>query len=1624
MKNAVGCALVVLLALCGATAWGQATLLGDLNPGPSTRNPDPDFFVEFNGQLYFRGNYALWATNGTVTGTALVDDTVSTLNNLCVWSGALYFSGHEYGVPTQLWKSNGLTGGSTAVTSFGVHGIGGITDIWPAGNRLFFHAVTATTGFELWVSDGTPAGTSLVADLNPGTPSTSLQLVTPLGNSLFFVLSTSTTGAEPWISDGTSAGTFMLRDINTGATASNVNVLGEVNGRLIFSANDGVNGNELWVTDGTAAGTVMLADTRAGATNISMTYYAFTGNRLYFAAASDTQGREFWISDGTPAGTVMLDINPGAGSSDPAALSVVGNDLYFRANDGTNGAELWRSQGTAGTTQMVHDICPGAASSSPGTVVSYGTEFFFSADDGTNGRELWRTDGTSAGTTLAFNLSAGSASTSFTLIISSGTYIFFHGTSSGNTGIYRSNGTLGGTQFLGPCGSSPEKVSAAGANMFFAAYDATNGRELWGTGGGAPALLGNFTPGSGGTWTSIDPVPFRIFGGNLVDVATVSGVSSLWISDGTVGGTQKAPLITSTADSAPTPTYEVGGYALFRATNGTDGYELWRTDGTPAGTQMVVNLHPTGDGFSTSFDPVVYGGEFYFRGDNGSGARLFKSDGTAAGTTMVGNVSPLLGGYSAEMGGYLYFSGGFRLWRTDGTSANTLQIGGTSPSSIAWMVATPSLVFMNANGPTGTELWVSDGTTAGTVSPLDINPSGSSGPANPQVVGNKVVFLADDGTNGRQAWVSDGTTAGTLRLTSITGTPSYSEFAVANGYVFFRVVNQGTNEFWSTDGTVAGTSLLLSQQVSLVTPVGNSVRFLTHTGGTVDVWQSDGTQAGTSMTVSLGTGGSVSSSTKLTAVIGNSWYFPASPTNAGQELWVSDGTAGGTFMLADAWPGTGGGLPGTALGVVGTRVCFAATSPAYGQELWITDGTQAGTRLLADLAPGTTWSSPKYGGALGSNILYWAYDLLAGTELWHVSLDFSPHVTLSVASANYDHNAGPVVLDALADVWDLDSADFDTGWLRVEITANATADDRIAIQNQGVGAGQIGVSGTDVTYGGTLIGTFSGGVGTTFLQVDLNAAATDVEVRALVRAIRFHNVAIAPSLLTRTVEFQMDDGDGNQGQPASMDVFVTSPAVQVALVAQPSGATSGAAFGGQPVVEVRDSNNQIDTTYVGTVTAAITGGPGGAVLLGTLTINVVAGTATFTNLRIDLAGVGHELTFTSGTLTAAVSQPFDVAAGAPASLVVIASPGIETAMVPFTIQPEVEIRDAFGNLRTQDNSTQVTVAIAGGTGTTGAILSGTLQATATSGVASFSGLSIDLPGTAYQLEFSSGGLASVQSPVFDVVAVPPGSLSIATQPGNGTAGVLLSSQPVIEVLDSGGSLDTADNSTQITAGIVAGTGGTGATLLGTLTRTANSGVVTFVDLQINLAAAGYQLEFSATGFATVPSAQFSVTAGAPSSLATIVQPSGATAGQPFSGQPQVAVRDAFGNTVTSDNTTQVSTSIDPLSGAPGAVMSGTTMATATNGVVTFAGLAIDLAGIAYVLDFTAPGLASSTSTSFDVVASGGGGGGGSGGGDAGGGCSANSTPDFCCAMAALLAAMLALRAGTRWRKSGHCPTRP
>lgn len=150
---------------------------------------------------------------------------------------------------------------------------------------------------------------------------------------------------------------------------------------------------------------------------------------------------------------------------------------------------------------------------------------------------------------------------------------------------------------------------------------------------------------------------------------------------------------------------------------------------------------------------------------------------------------------------------------------------------------------------------------------------------------------------------------------------------------------------------------------------------------------------------------------------------------------------------------------------------------------------------------------------------------------------------------DYIKGSPPKLLDTNATVVDTFSPDFGGGLLKVTITSGADANDRLAIRNQGTNAAQIGISGTNVTYGSTNIGNFLGGSGASALVVSFTTNATVPAIQALARNLTFQSLSNNPPAWPRTLRFDLSDGDGGTNVPVYQTVRIVCPvAVDAMLV--------------------------------------------------------------------------------------------------------------------------------------------------------------------------------------------------------------------------------------------------------------------------------------------------------------------------------------------------------------------------------------------------------------------------------------------------------------------------------------------
>lgn len=446
-----------------------------------------------NNKVYFAGIDAtngseLWVTDGTDVGTSLVQDinsgsANSTPDNFFLFKNDLYFTATNTTYGRELYKINGTNGTVSLFKDInpnaasGFSSANGIT-FFSNNGLMYFTANDGPDGTEMWVSDGTVGNTKMLKDITPGVGiGTKFGQFTNLGTEVIFGVITATNSLDLWRTDGTPAGTSVLKSFNIPSSALAFTGFLPFNNKIYFNGVDLLTGIELWSTDGTT--TAMVKDINPGATsgipNSSIPILlnaVIINNHFIFSATTTTDGSELWTSDGTSAGTVLLkNINTTAGvGSSPFLFPVInyigalnGNlagglgDIFDRtalyngfiflsADDGINGTQLWKTDGTAGGTSLVKNI--GGTAGGVSTSYFYTKSgLYFSADDGVSGAEPWLSDGTSLGTNQVYDINAGSGASSPGFLFVFNNNLFFtadNGDSpvNGFTDFYKINATV------------------------------------------------------------------------------------------------------------------------------------------------------------------------------------------------------------------------------------------------------------------------------------------------------------------------------------------------------------------------------------------------------------------------------------------------------------------------------------------------------------------------------------------------------------------------------------------------------------------------------------------------------------------------------------------------------------------------------------------------------------------------------------------------------------------------------------------------------------------------------------------------------------------------------------------------------------------------------------------------------------------------------------------------------------------------------------------------------------------------------------------------------------------------------------------------------------------------------
>lgn len=883
----------------------------------------------------------------------------------------------------------------------------GLTQTAVSLGKSFFACSSAEFGSELWVSDGSAAGTRLVKDINPGVTSSLPSFITAVNGGLtplvFFIANGPDTGVELWRSDGTEAGTTLVADVAPGVTSSVPRILGTfADQAVIFSADMSVTGRELYFADRTTFRSLgdLYPGQFAGISINSTGVYLPSNGYFYFAGADPVNGTELFRTDGVSI-SIWANIRAGSASSQPAnfTLSPLDNAVYFSANNGVNGTEFWSTTGV--TTVQVSDLNPGATSSNPSNFVvtrpatAADRRVVFSATTAADGDRLF-----------AFNPTTNGFSTVAQVV-------------------------------PGAVGDKIGIVIASGTNVFFQAIAAATGKELYAynTLTGAINLTADFAPGAASSVLS----DFAPIGDSSLLVKAYNPLSTdeeLYITNG--GSSSLALLRDLNPGPLGSASVYLGGtnsYKIFQALSGNDT-NMWRTDGTTGGTFAFKDLSvPGGTKSSTPFYKMIIGDRLIHDASSSSvgsepqALNLSTNENVILKDIAPGNSQNSFPGPFQQFGSKAVFSAvsytfGYEPFITDGTPGGTELLGDFCSDQNQLqapyiLVVNDKIVVLSPDAAAlyGYSVFVSSGTPGvftKVFGPGGIYPALSASASQPVAIGNNVFLSAGDASTGAELYKLDLTNNSATLLADFytadqSGSPGSMTVIDGKVYMAATVATPVGREFAVSDGTPGGTFLLADVEPSPgsssspqdFVKLGSKVVFLATTlAAGRELFISDGTPGNATLIADVNPG-AVSSLTTLidkSVVLGNVLYFAASDTEHGQELWRTDGTAAGTYMVKDINPGQLSSSPSYLVEVDG-YIYFAAVNSAFGSELWRSDGTDAGTIMLQDVAPGPISATPQRPLVVGGTLILGMNNGATGNELFRWTVDeclgsgkFSPGV--------------------------------------------------------------------------------------------------------------------------------------------------------------------------------------------------------------------------------------------------------------------------------------------------------------------------------------------------------------------------------------------------------------------------------------------------------------------------------------------------------------------------------------------------------------------------------------------------------------------------------------------------------
>lgn len=271
---------------------------------------------------------------------------------------------------------------------------------------------------ELWVSDGTKAGTAKISDAGVPYPLWEKNSWAFVSDDLYFSGYSELTGLELWRSDGTAPGTVLSKDLGFGLPKAHVGQM-VTDGSSVFHLLDhqwykstgSTQGNmrdiQLWKTDASTLHSSFIAEWPEFDIDLNKPM-AITGNGVYLWVRNFPGDDLMFYNKQNGSVTKVRGAvdQPCDNAQNVSAQLTIGNIYFFQAivnSDSDRRCQLWVSDGTSEGTKVITDFTTtNGRHSLIGEATQFNDELYFTLNVSVSDfpeltTQVFKTDGTGAG---------------------------------------------------------------------------------------------------------------------------------------------------------------------------------------------------------------------------------------------------------------------------------------------------------------------------------------------------------------------------------------------------------------------------------------------------------------------------------------------------------------------------------------------------------------------------------------------------------------------------------------------------------------------------------------------------------------------------------------------------------------------------------------------------------------------------------------------------------------------------------------------------------------------------------------------------------------------------------------------------------------------------------------------------------------------------------------------------------------------------------------------------------------------------------------------------------------------------------------------------------------------------